>query len=456
MKTRTVVALLGTVFSAAQVQAATSLLDAWLAAKSHDSQFAAARADYEAGTTGHDLARSVLMPQVVGVATTGRASMNNTTEGAQFTTPTMGTSNQVDFRTSINNGTLNQWGIQASMPLIDAAAWAQSHQLEAGAKLAEERYRIARQDLIVRTAAAFFDVMLARDALATLEKQQQAVARMQKEKQDRYRLGDIPVTDSLEAEAQAEDISAKVLSAQSDLQLKEQVYRDLTGLDPELLPVINVDLDPSVRGLAPLDSWQSLARANSPMITMSALGEDVSRYEIDKFKAWKSPRITLVGSVGSDRLSGDGNYGPSTVTSRNNMIGIQLTIPIFTGGYRSAKLEEAIHQEEKASQDLETTKQWVARETESAWLGLSLGSQRVAALRQSLRANLARLKATQTGNQVGDRTTLDVLNAQSALSQARLALTAAQVDLMMCRLRLQAVSGQLDDRELNALDGFLR
>lgn len=456
MNTQRTMALILATLAASPVVASTTLLAAWQAAAAHDPQFAAERADYAAGSTGHALARSLLLPQVVGVATTGRASQNNTTEGAQFTTPAMGTSDQVAFRTSINNGTLNQWSVQARMPLIDASAWAQSHQLEASARLAEIRYLQARQELVLRTADAFFAVMLARDTLDTLQRQQQAIDGTLKEKQDRFRVGDVPVTDSLEAEAQAQDMAARVLTAQAELQLKARAYRDLTGLDPQALPALNTALDASVRELAPLESWQRLSGSNSPLISMSALGEDVARYEIDKYRAWKSPRLSLVGAVGSDRLSGSGNYGPSTLSAHNNMIGIQLTIPIFTAGYRSAKLEAAIHQEEKAGHDLDSTRQWVARETESAWLGLTLGSQRVAALRQALRANVARLKATQMGNQVGDRTTLDVLNAQNAVAQTRLALNAAQTELMMNRLRLQAVSGRLDERELQALDGYLQ
>lgn len=436
--------------------AATSLLDAWQAATAHDPQFAAARAEHAAGLTRHDQARSLLLPQVVGVATTGRASLDNTTQGAQFTTPAMGTSNQVDFRTSIHHGTLNQWSIQARMPLLDATALAQSRQLDAGARLADARYRQARQALILRTADAYFGVVLARDTLATLQAQQRAVDNTLKEARARFRVGDMPVTDSLEAEAQAQDVAARVLAAGSELQLKQQAYRDLTGLDPAALPDIDTARDAGVRDIAPLDTWRSEAAGASPLIEMSALGEDVARYEIDKYRAWKSPTISLIGSVGSDRLSGNGNYGPSTVTARNNMIGIQLTIPIFTGGYRNARLEEALHQQEQAGQTLEATRQWVGREAESAWLGVTVGNRRVAALREALKASQSRLHATELGNRVGDRTTLDVLNAQNAMSQTRLMLIGAQAELMMNRLRLQAAAGRLDDRELRSLDALLQ
>ena len=115
--------------------------------------------------TERDQARALLLPQVIGSAGIGRASVNNTTEGAQFATPAMGQSNQVDFRTSINNGTRNQWSVQAEMPIINAEKLAQNRQLRTGAQLAEVRFKQAQQDLILRTAQASFDVMLARENL---------------------------------------------------------------------------------------------------------------------------------------------------------------------------------------------------------------------------------------------------------------------------------------------------
>lgn len=435
--------------------AATTLVDAWQAAAAHDPQFAAAQAEYAAGQTRHDQARSLLMPQIVGVASTGRASLDNATQGAQFTTPAMGTSDQVDFRTSIHHGTLNQWSLQARMPLLDAGALAQSRQLDASARLAEARHRQALQALILRTAEAYFGVLLARDTLATLETQQRAVDNTRKEALARFRVGDVPVTDSLEAEAQAQDMAARVLAARSDLQLKQQAYRDLTGLDPDALAHIDTAREAGVPGIEPLERWRALATDASPLVEMGTLDENVARYEIEKYRAWKSPTLSLVGSVGSDRLSGNGSYGPSTVSTRNNMIGVQLTIPIFTGGYRSARLAEALHQQEQAGHILEATRQWVAHEAEGAWLGVTLGSQRVSALREALKASQARLRATEVGHRVGDRTTLDVLNAQNALAQTRLALIGAQAELMMSRLRLQAAAGRLDVRELRALDALL-
>jgi outer membrane protein len=447
---------LALLLSSTPASASTTLIEAWQGSIAHDARFAAAQAGTEAERTQQDQARSLLLPQVRAVATAGRASLNNTTDGAAFTTPAMGTSNQVSFRTSINNGNYSQWRIEAGMPLINAGIRAQNRQLRIGAQQAETRLALETQEAILRTARAFFGVILARETLTTLEEQQQAIRATLREKRRRFQIGDIPVTDSLEAEAQAEEMVARVLGAMADLRQKEQLYRDQTGLDPQKLPEINTGRDAGIHPLQPLALWQARSAEASPLITLSAQGQDVAGYEIDKFQAWKSPTISLIGAVGSERLSGSGSYGPSTVNARNNMIGVQLSIPIFTGGYRSAKLEEAIHRKDQAGHDLEAIRQQVARDTESAWLGLTLGQQRVVALRQAFRAETARLAATRKGNQLGDRSTLDLLNALNTVSRTRLALTTAQIELMMNRLQLQAVSGQLDVRELAALDGLLQ
>jgi len=432
-----------------------NLVDAWIAAQQNDPEFAAARADYQAGMTQSTQARALLLPQVVGTAGVGRASMQNTTEGAQFSTPAMGTSNQVDFRTSINNGTDNQWRVQAVLPLFDGANSAKSRQLNAGADLAEARYRQARQDLILRTAQAFLGVIQARENVATLILQQAGVEQTLRQTRERFRLGDLPVTDSDEAQAMADGLQAELLAAQSDLQLKSRAYQDFTQLNPNDIPALNPDGNAAPSSLAPLADWQQRALLHSPLVVMQTYGDEVAHDEIDKYRMETAPTVSLVGSVGSDRLSGSGNYGPSSITSNTRMIGLQLSIPLYSGGFRGAKFEQAIQLKEKAGFDLQSTRLWVARQVEANWLGLTVGAARVQALRQAVKSNLARMKATQLGSQNGERSTLDVLNAHTAQAQSQTQLLVAQSNLMIDRLQLDALAGELDERELMALDGIL-
>jgi outer membrane protein len=138
------------------------------------------------------------------------------------------------------------------------------------------------------------------------------------------------------------------------------------------------------------------------------------------------------------------------------MIGVQLTIPIFTGGYRSAKHEEALHLVDKARSDGEFLHQQIALQTRAAWLGITVGASRITALEQAHKASQSRLEATRLGRTVGDRTTLDLLNAENAATAAELSLLQARIALTQDRLRLAAAIGSLDEEHLRTIDNLLQ
>ncbi|HYA77017.1 MAG TPA: TolC family protein, partial [Burkholderiaceae bacterium] len=143
-------------------------------------------------------------------------------------------------------------------------------------------------------------------------------------------------------------------------------------------------------------------------------------------------------------------------TASSGMIGVQLTVPVFTGGYRTAQHEEALELAEKARADQERTRQQVARQTRAAWLGLTVGASRVDALAAARAATRARLDATRLGHQVGDRTTLDLLNAEADASSAEMNLLQARIGLLTERLRLAALGGALDEEQLKTVSARLQ
>jgi len=151
-------------------------------------------------------------------------------------------------------------------------------------------------------------------------------------------------------------------------------------------------------------------------------------------------------------LSGNGDFGPASNTASSGMIGVQLTIPVFTGGYRSAQHEEALNLAEKARLDEARARQQVALQTRAAWMGLTTGADRVAALAAAREASRARLEATRLGLEVGDRSTLDLLNAQTDAANAELALLQARIGIYTERLRLAGLAGALEEDQLKAIN----
>ena len=205
-----------------------------------------------------------------------------------------------------------------------------------------------------------------------------------------------------------------------------------------------------------LNQWLADAADRNLSLRTQLTRTQLAAEESAKFSVAASPTIDLVAQIGQDRLSGSGDFGPASINSNNKMIGIQITVPLYTGGYRNARQDEALHLADKARADAERTRQQVALQTRAAWLGLTVGSGRIAALAEALRANRARLDATRLGRQVGDRTTLDLLNAENETANAELALLQARVAFLMDRLRLSALAGQLDEAALQTVNAMLR
>ncbi|MFT3930359.1 MAG: TolC family outer membrane protein [Spongiibacteraceae bacterium] len=426
------------------------LLQAWQSAQEHDAAFAAARAERRVGEQKHRQSRALLLPQVQAVGALGIASMSSRTSGAQFTAPGFGTSNDVDFRIDVDRGHAERWTIAAQQPLYDAERFANSRQLDKQAELSEVKYANAQQDLILRVAQSYFDLALAEDTEYLLNAERDSAQRALDEAQQRFRSGDIPVTDANEAQARFDAISAQLLAANADSAIKRSAFIDMTGLDSANLqkPVIDTREERSA-----LSEWQQRASNNNPLLTMQSLGVDIAQADIDKYRALTAPVVALVAQAGDDRVHGDGDYGAGELQNSNWMVGVQVTVPIFTGGMRSAKHAEALAQTDKAQSDLVALRQLIARQTQSAWLGVTTGAAQVRALEQAKKSAQLRLDATQLGHANGARSTLELLNAQTDAFAAERALRQAQYALLLNRLRLAAVAGVLDETTLHNVSG---
>ena len=435
---------------------AADLIDVWREALQHNFEFAAADAAHQAGEARRAQGESLWRPTVQVTGTAGRMSSETATNGAQFSAPGFGQTDGVSFNTSVTNGALGRWTVEARQPLISRERLARSRQLELSADIADLEWQGARQTLMLTTAQHYFEVALASESLRVLRQQQDAVERELLEARDRHELGDIPVTDTYEASARAEAIRAQVLAAETDLQLKQIALSDVTGLQPDAMHLLLPASGSTPGEVRALNQWLTDAAERNLLLRTHLTRIELATEESAKFSVVASPTIDLVAQIGQDRLSGSGDFGPSSINSSNTMIGVQIIVPLYTGGYRNARQEEALHLADKARADTERTRQQIALQTRAAWLGLTVGAGRIAALAEALRANRARLDATRLGRQVGDRTTLDLLNAENDTANAELALLQARVAFLMDRLRLSALAGQLDEAALQAVNATLR
>ena len=439
---------------------ATDLLQAWQAAEQHDRSHAVARAAHATAQPRRDQAAALWRPNVALTAAVGAGTHDSDVRGAQFSAPGLGTSNGVDFSTSVHGGTATRWALQASQPLYNPQRRAQQQQLGVQADQAELQWQAAQQALVLRTAQRYFDVAVAQEALAVLALQRDAVQRAATEAQDRYALGSVPITNIHEARARLATLRAQELAAQSELEVKRRLLADSTGLaGADLavqLPAAGLARSTSAAPLLrALTAWQQDADATNPDIRLQTLAVDSARAEVRKHSRRAAPTLDLVAQAGQERLHGSGDFGRARNKSLNAMVGVQLNVPLWSGGMRSAKEGEALALQAQAEAQLEAVREQVAQQVHAAHLGLSVGAERVQALAENLAASDARQGATRLGQEVGDRTLLDLLSAENDSAAARLALAQARSQLLLDRLRLAQLAEQLNEGTLRSVNQAL-
>ena len=444
------------VLAAAPVAAAVDLVAAWEAAQQQDPTFAAARAEQDAGQARMRQARALALPTVTVSGSVGYGTASQSMSGAQFNAPTFGTVGGVDFRTDVNDGTATGWKISAAQPLYDRARSANARQLEIQADRADVALGAARQDLMLRTARAYFAVLQSEDALEEVRRQKAATARALEVTQASYDEGKLPITDRNEAQARFDGVVAYESAAQDALELARAVFFELTGIADPILRRIPGGAPLAAFDAGRLEPWLAKATEHNPEIALSSLGRDIAAQEVRKWDAQSAPTVALVAQATGNRIAGNSGFGGGAVSSANNsVIGVQVSIPLYTGGMRSARGAEAAALAEKARFDVEAARKTAALRTRGAWLGATGGMTRIGARERAVESARSRLEATETGHEVGARTTLDLLNAQADLFRAQRELAQAKYQVVLDRLALAYAVGELTDDALRAANASL-
>ena len=433
---------------------ALDLLQTWEQARQHDPQMQVVQATRSSVQAYEAQAQSLWRPVVMGSATVGAMSSETRTTGAQFAVggqPPMPGS----FATSPSAALSTRWSLQAKQPLYNPERQAQQTQLQQAAGVAEWRADLVQQQFMLLTVQRYFNVLLAERQLQVLKSQHVAVQRSLTEAQDRFAIGDLPVTDTHEAAARASGLQAQWLAADSELQMARQVLAESTRLPTETLKPLTPKAAESAAASPPLDQVLAQVREANTGLRLKRAQWDVARHEVKKHQARGGITLDLVAQAGRDRLSGDGDFGPASNTQSQQMVGLSLNVPLYTGGYRSAKLQEAVSAQAQAEAEYELAVQQTQQQARSVWLALQTGPARLSALQAAWKASTARLDATRLGRQVGDRTTLDLLQAQNDAAQSELAWLRAQTELLQTRLQLDALTGSLSVQSLQGLNAQL-
>ncbi len=317
---------------------------------------------------------------------------------------------------------------------------------------AELQLKVARQDLLLRVARAYFDVLQARDVLATVGAQKQANAEQLAQARKSFEVGAATIVDTHEAQARYDLGVAQEIAGQNDLEVKQRALERLIERDaPALAPL---DGQAAMRlPDANMDAWVARATTDNLAVALGRTGLEAARREVDKQKGGHAPTLDLAASFSDNRNLLVGTMGG--VGSNVSSIGLQFALPLYQGGATDSRVREASANLEKARFDLESARRQAILEARQAYLGVVSGNAQVQALKQALVSSQAQLKSTKLGLEVGVRTRVDVLNAQQQVSSTSKDLAAARYQTLVAGLTLKAASGTLAQADLKALDALL-
>jgi outer membrane protein len=433
---------------------ALDLLQTWEQARQHDPQMQVVQATRSSVQAYEAQAKALWRPVLMGSVSVGAMSADTSTQGAQFAVggqPAMPGS----FATSASAATSTRWSLQAKQALYSPERQAQQAQLQKAASVAELRADWAQQQFMQLTAQRYFNLLVAERQQQVLKNQYAAVSRSLTEVKDRCALGDLPVTDTHEATARATGLQAQLLAAESDVQMARSVLAESTRLSVDALKLHVPKTEWTPTAVPTLAQVQEQVRQANTGVLLQKAQWDVALQELKKHERSGGITLDFVASAGRDRLSGEGDFGPSSNTQSQQMLGLSLNVPLYTGGWRSGKLQEAVSAADKASAEYDLALQQAQQQARSVWLALQTGPARLAAMKASWQASAARLDATRLGRQVGDRTTLELLQAENDAAQAELAWLRAQADLLLTQLQLDALTGAMSVQSLQALNAHL-
>jgi len=420
---------------ATQTQAA-DLLDIYHAAQSQDAVFASARAAQQAGQEKLTQGRSLLLPSVNLNANT---TNNRVTANYQNNPGLSGTTN---YNT-------HGYGVTLTQPLFREQNWAAYNQSELQVVISEAQFKLAEQDVILRSAQTYFDVLIAQDTVQLNAAQKTAISQQLEQAKRNFEVGTATITDTYEAQARYDLIVAQEVAAANNLEIKRRTLQQLVNADVSDLNVLGKAFKMENPEPADVQKWVDAARQGNFQIAMAQAAYELSEQEVARNRGGHLPTLDLVATTGKNYATG-GMNGANDI--RSTTVGVQLNMPLFQGGATQSKWREADANREKAKQDLENTRRNVELQTRQAYLGVASGIAQVQALQQALKSSESLLEASTLGQQVGVRTSLDVLNAQQQLYSTRRDLYQAQYNYLVSQLRLKAAVGSLGEEDLGRVN----
>ena len=443
--------LIASAFLTLNAQAA-DLIQVYQQALANDAAYASARASLAAGRERTTQGRAGLLPQIglSGSSIKNDSDSSPWNEGATITNPVTGNPMVVagggsDVRVTSHTLSLTQ-------PLFRWNNWQTYQQSKLLQAIAEAQFAQAQQDLITRVSQAYFDVLAAQDTVELNRAQKTATTEQLASAKRNFEVGTQTITDTHEAQAAFDLVVAQEFAAINDLENKRSALQAIIGAAPATLAPLKPGVVLATPEPAVIDPWVSSAESANYGVVSAQLNYESSKREIQKTRSGHYPTLDLVASQSKSRVGGQ---SASSGSSDSKAIGVQWSVPIFSGFAVTSRVRETIALEDKARNDLESTRRNAAQIARQAFLGVNSGLAQVRALEAAEVSSTSALESNKLGYQVGVRINIDVLNAQRQLYATRRDLSRARYDTIMNGLRLKSAAGSLREADLIPVNNLL-
>jgi outer membrane protein len=421
---------------------AADLLQVYREAQNNDATFAAAKSTLEAGRERTPQARAGLLPTL---ALSGNSLWNqNDLYLRNGTLPPT-----VDPNPHFNS---NGYTLTLSQPLFRWQNWVAYDQSKFQVAQAEANFVQAGQDLILRVAQAYFDVLYASENLKAVQANKKSIEQQLESAKRNFEVGTSTIVDAQEAQARFDLAIAQEIAAESDLEVRQRTLQAIIGKEPGPLAPFRRGADISPPQPADMKQWAAAAEKDNINVQIQMAAVEIATREVDRQRAGHYPTLDLVANKGTSvALS---TIGGQLETNFQN-VGVQLNLPIFQGGAVVSRQSEASANRAAAESTLEQTRRNAALQARQHYLGATNGLAQVRALKAALISSQSSLESNRLGFEVGVRINIDVLNADNQVYVTRRDLAKAVLDTLMSQLRLKAAVGTLSEDDVVAANALL-
>lgn len=418
---------------------ADSLAEIYDLAKQNDPQLLSVAAQRDRAFEAITSSRSALLPQI------------NLTAGYNLTRGDTEYDSNLISDVSNDSNALTA-GVNFSQELYNRSSWITLDTAEKSARQADATYAAAQQGLILRVSQAYFEVLRAQDNLVFVRAEKAAVGRQLEQTKQRFEVGLSAITDVHDAQAQYDAVLADEVLAENDLINSYESLREITGQEHKNLNVLDTNRFSATRTNSPAETLIDEAKTKNLSLLSARISQDIARDNISLASSGHLPTLSLDGGY---------NYGDTSNSARDNTtdnfnIGVNLAVPLYTGGNVTSQTKQAEFAYVAASEDLEAQYRSVVKDVRAQNNNINASIGALKAYEQSVVSARSALEATEAGFDVGTRTIVDVLDATRRLYDANKNLSDARYNYILSVLQLRQAVGTLSEQDILDVDAGLK